>query len=886
MPKLNKGALALTFKFDCDRFLRIKLANNDEKQARSILEVKDRPGIELMQAAGKLWEAEKYQDLIDTLGSDKVVFELEKDVDTVLGRKPFKKITNLFEILGRDSPPVAIIEAEFLAPTSITPALQKTYEEFKLDPVRVRPDILWIRPSGTGTSFIGKNKVRPKYEIHIIDVKMAAEPSLKHFTEVTYYALALATAIEEAGLDKQYAVSAEGNIWPGNHDTNAFRSLVQSYVAKGSKDPCDEALRDTLKPVPYESYEYHVKQFFEDRLPRVLRTNIEDTSWHVSSKCQLCEYSNYCLTKAGEVDHLSRVAWLNEGQANLLRLHNINTTAQLAEAISSKDERWQSAIASSPQLRASGLALEARTRSLATNTPIPIEGRRCGMMPGWTDQSIFITVHFDPGSGISFALGAKRLYFPHGRKPGDPPKIDEKVFIVDRVMSMNPATERERLKEFTTVVAGWLEEVSRINTGLPARERLSSHIFFWDTLELRQLKRMFERHMDHPDVLDLLDVLVRFFPPDNVLPDLDAFISQPGTVVKDVIKTLVGLPLAHNYSLLETANSLIVKNIENGSNYSFKLPFGFSTLMSDQIPFERAYELWQDKILLKHFNEFQHDYSKWQSYTRDEIYEGIKSATKVHLNALQHIVRILRENYKDRLTLKKGAFSASRSTQKSVPEPSRSLITFEKLNATCQKIENKNIRALPIDEREARFFSIRGLIPLPENEKSQALEQLRLEQPEYQNTTLYAFSFSTNSRDARFKERDFMVALSNESEDKDLDEPWRHRLGLSYAEAEVLMQNQGLTDDWILRKSVGDLLQVILIKLEASQDKPYLVLRPDDERLFNFALQQGIVTFDSPLVLDPMYKDFSSSRVEKTLIALGGQPAPIKRAKSRKQKNG
>ena len=38
----------------------------------------------------------------------------------------------------------------------------------------------------------------------MIDVKMAAEPSLRHFTEVTYYALALAAALRQHGLAERY----------------------------------------------------------------------------------------------------------------------------------------------------------------------------------------------------------------------------------------------------------------------------------------------------------------------------------------------------------------------------------------------------------------------------------------------------------------------------------------------------------------------------------------------------------------------------------------------------------------------------------------------------------------------------------------------------------
>jgi len=883
MAKLDKGTLALTFKFDCDRFLRFRLASDAERDSLGVsAETYKRPGIELIKAAGRRWEADKYQDLIDTSDDGKVVFLLEDKVDDLLGRKPFKKIQNLFDILRQQEPPQAIIEAEFTVPTNITPGLQKAYDDFGLDQVRVRPDILWIRPGGTGAPLIGNGTV-PEYEIHIIDVKMAAEPSLRHFTEVTYYALALATAIQQEGLGGRYAVSAEGTIWPGSHDINAFRNLVQLNQAKGAADPVSEALSETLIRVPYEVYEVHVKQFFEDRLLRVLQTDMEDASWHVGPKCQLCDYVRYCRDKASECDHLSRLAWLNQGQAELLRSNGITSTAELTEAVTTADDRWQSVIDSSHQLRADGPALATRARSLTEGAPFRVDGRRSAMIPAWTDQSIFITIHFDPGSGISFALGAARLYFPHGRKPGDPPVTDEKIFIVDRVDAMNPETERERLKEFATVVSEWLEEVSTVNTGLPARDRLSSHIFFWDMLEVRQLKRMFERHMQNPDVIELIEVLTRFFPPDSLLPDPDAFKSQPGTIVKEVLRMLVGLPVAHDYSLFDAANSFFPNVREDGTPYKFDLPFGFATPMSDQIPFERAYELWQDKIFVRHFNKLHPtDPSKWRRYTRDELYDGIKRATKVHLQALQHIVRRLRENYKDRLVLKKSGFSAARSSQASVPEAARSLIAFEKLNVACQEMENRNTRSLPVDEREARFFSIRGLTLKPQAEADPIIDEIKFANPQYQHETLYVFDFSPTSRDSRIKEGEFTVALSNENEYVDLDEPWRRRLGLGFQDAEELLGEHGLTERWMTNKSIGALLQVEVIRLEAMQDNPYVVLKPGHQGLFQFAVAQGLVALDSPIVLDPMYRDFSSDRIEKALRSVGGKAAPIKRARKRR----
>ena len=872
MAKLDKSTLALTFKFDCDRFLRFRLASDDEREIIGVVdETYKRPGIELIRAAGRRWEADKYQDLIDLSRDGRVVFLLGEEVDPILGREPFKKISNLFDLLRQQEPPLAIIEAEFVVPENTTPGLQKAYEDFGLDEVRVRPDIIWIRPSDTGAPKADGEAI-PEFEIHIIDVKMAAEPSLRHFTEVTYYAMALEAAIRREKLSDRYAVSMESAIWPGNHDRNAFRNLVRRYEAKKIPDPVSKALSETLIRIPHEAYKIHVRKFFEDRLLRVLAVEMEEAKWHVGPKCQLCEYLSYCKENASKCDHLSRLPWLNQGQADLLRQVGLTTTKLLLESATGPDNRWQSVIKSSHQLRANGPALATRARSLAQGVPLLIEGRRSAMIPAWTDQSIFITLHFDPGSGISFSLGASRVYWQLGRNKGDPPITDEKIFIVDRVDAMNPETERERLKEFVTAVSRWLTEISDVNRNLQARERLSSHFFVWDMLQVRQLKRMFERHMRHPDVIELIELLTRFFPPDSMLPDPETYKSQPGTVVKEVIRLLVGLPIPHNYSLFDVANKFFPTILDDGRSYEVKLPFGFTTPMSDQIPFERAYELWQDNISLAHLARPNLSGSfKQQRYTRDELYNGIKNATKVHLQALQTVVYRLRKHCRNQLVMKKTGFSAASPSRARIPEAARSLIAYEKLDVVCREIENRKMRLLPVDEREARFFSIRGLTQKPQLEADQIIKDVKLEYPQLRSETLYVFNFSSNSRDSKISEGDFTVVLSNENEYTDFDKLWRLHLNLTFFAAEDLLEQNNLGERWMVNRTIGDLLQVKVIQLDAVQEIPYVVLKPRHQGLFQFAIDQQIVNLNSLLVLDPIHRDFSSARIEKALKTVGGR---------------
>lgn len=738
MRSLGKNTIANTFKFDCDRFLRFKLATADEQKKLGVKEgFENRPGVNLIIEAGVRWETEKFQDLLDTAGQNNVEHRIESKVDALLGRQKFDKVENLFDLLRRTSPPLAIIEGEFDVPSTITPALDHAYKKHGLERVKARPDILWLRRSPTGAPLINGNDQKPEYELHIIDVKLAAEPTLKHFTEVTFYALALAEALKQEGLSDRYAASAQGLIWPGSHDANEFRNLHRDKLAKREADPLTAALLQTLRPVPYEVYVLQLKNFFEGRLLQVLDKPAADAAWHVAPKCHICEYLPFCQKEAEDKDHLSRLAWLQQGQANLLRQSGISTTQQLAKAVEQNSPEWQQAIATSHQLRAEEKALWARANSLQTQQPEVIIKRASPLMPAWSDLSIFLTVHFDMGSGLTFAMGASKVHFLPGRQPGDKPQTEVKTFIVDRATNWQTDSERARLAEFIDVVSGWLTKLSDDNALLPAKQRQSAHIFFWDKLELKQFKRMLERHLDASEIVERVELLLRLFPPDNLLPDPDLFKSQPGTIVKEVIRSLMGLPLAHDYTLLDAANVFHPRLFPDGKPVQFTVPFGFETPLTELIPFERAYEIWQDRVFLKHYNpQFPNDRNKWRNYTRNEIWDGLQQTLKTRLAALEHMVGALRKHYRNQLLLTKEPFSAAPPTQSKIPAKARNLIAFTRLNVAVDELKNRQERALPIEEREARFISIRDIRLAPEIFSQQAIEDLRASQPKYSQSDL------------------------------------------------------------------------------------------------------------------------------------------------------
>ncbi len=885
MPKLSKRILAETFKNDCERFFRFELSSEHEKKEISIdgnnYSLGNRPGVQLMQEAGNKWEIDKYDDLIRGFGSENIRFERKTEVNPRLGVKEFKEVTNLIDILKQETPPKVIIEGSFPIPQSVSSEIQEAYKLYGIEPSRAIPDIIWIRPYNTQSPLIqDEDELPPEYELHIIDVKMAAQASLKHFTEVTFYAIALDAFIRENKLNNKYRVSAKGLIWPGSHDAYEFKNRLRKHEAEGKISPAESALEETLIAVPYEIYEVHVKEFFKERMLPILATPPLQVAWHVSSKCQLCQYLSYCIKMASEVDHLSKIPWLNKTQAELLCDRGINKSLDLAIAIIQNIESWNAAKKINHQLRADELAILARAEALKDNEPKIVKERKSQLMPNWVDMSVFITVHFDPGSGITFALGAKRVYFKPLRTKGEPPLTNEQVFIVERVEQLNPDTERNRLIEFIDLVSSWYLEVDSDNESIRAQKRnsgerdsafgkMTAHAFFWSQLEATQFMRMIKRHMNHPDVVDRIELLMRLFPPDDILPpDLEIYKSQPGTIVKRVIKQLVGLPIPHDYTLIETANKFYPFLKEDGSLFQFYHSFGFSTPLNDQIPFERAYELWKDDVFLRHSEA-----KGKRKYTRDEIHEGIRRSVKIHLSALQQVVMRLREYCGNQLVLKKPPFSASKPSQMRIPQKSRNLVVFNKLNAISQEIENMHDTSLPIEEKESRFISIRGLVNKTDNYQVQ-IQEIRDTNNSLISSNIMAFEFSENSRDSKFKEGDFLCCLSNEELGVSIYSKWYPILGVNYYMAQELLDNAGvqLANYWI-NKNLSSIFRVNILKLESTAEIPYLIVEISNfsSQIFQFGIEYGLLDLSKPMVLDPVFEDYETADVENVLRLIGGR---------------
>lgn len=884
-PTLSKGTVALTFKFDCDRFLRYRLATRAERSQHDLPSSdqgkKRRPGIQLVADQGHLWEAKCYDDVVE-LATSQVVFKKSAEKDPNLGIYRYETVEeiDLIKRLRQTQPPAYIIEGTFRIPLEQT-AFPGLLDFVKANPGRLegaygRPDLMWVHRFDGEVELLPGSPTAPEYIIHIFDVKLAAEPSLRHFVEVTYYAFGLQAWLRaHPDLSKRYAVAAAGRVWPGTHDPHAFRNKVREKEARGSSNPMRDALLEMTEAVPHEAYWPRVREFLDERVPSVVAMEPEAPQWHVSSKCQLCDYAYHCTEQAlpQAKDHLSQVPGITAAQVRLLQREGIMTLSDLREEFQGRAPRWERLKKENQRFRAEEAALRTRVESLATSQVLPVSSRKTTLMPAFANRRIFLTTHFDPGTGLSFAFGAKSVYFPPGHVKGTPPLEERHQFIVD-TLPRGEATDSEKqaFLDLCRVVKAWLIEVDGVCQAAKARKAAwnefpTVQMYLWDPIEAKQFGRVLMRHLEDPKVLEEAEFFVRFFPAEKDLRDPEVTKQAPVTVVKPVVKQLLALPEPFDYSLWRTKFWLRpTMNPETGEYIYSRPRYGFIWPMTDQIPFERAYELWHRRVMLSHPDR---DGVKGRLYSRDELRGELQRTVENYCNALSDVVTGMGLRIKDRLLLRKdGFFLSSTAPLANLPMQSRAMLTHAKLNAIAQELENKELLAKPIEEREATFNCIRGLVRSSSARAAKLLQEAKAD-PRYFKTELLAFKFNENSRDTRLSAGDFMVLMRNENSTFNIDDMWYRALPvpLTWEEAEQLPFWPA--EERLQRSRLKSLLQVTIVRLDTVGSEPLVVVAAERANL-QLASAAALLDLAEPLVLDPLTRDFSTAQLEAALKAVGG----------------
>lgn len=866
MPKVGKEALSQFIRTECLRLLRLNLspdtqAFQQERVAAGMPPVQPpRPGLEYLAQAGEEWQADKIADLTDTFGTAVVIGDRYTDHT---GHERFREI-ELIQYLAMAPQGSFLVEAQF----DVGPAFEGALgiagyrQAYGLSYSRLRPDLIEVLPP---TSNIDRH-VTPagtvlwladddhRIKLRVIDIKLTAEPSPSYFAQVTYYSMTLAGWLVDQGLDNRYVVVPNAAIWPGSHDASCLVSTCREIEDQGGTPTHQQmwdAMQEDLEEVPFDVFVGRVKHFFMNDLQKAFACPWHQHTWHVDNRCKGCDYLGYpwidrngqptahvlhCMPTAEQTDHLSRVAFISRGASAALNDQGISNVPDLAQLQPSS-----SVFNAHFSLRATRNVIAGRAASLqARQSAIPPQSGTSGVMPKYADLHIYLSVDFDLGSAITFSLGVKafwvqpqpfgyvgqratQAYGPHTHV------IDQKAIPVER---------RELL--------AFLNNINAILTDARNRDGGTTVQFYiWDSVQYKHLTRIIGRHLQAILADQSIQHLAWLFPPEELLPNPTMETRRsPITIVREVVRTLLAAPIPHYYTLFHTARVYHRASLPAGVA-AFSVHPLFEDTLSDQIPSERAHEIWARVTRPR----------LWS----DQLVTLRETVTK-QLSALEAITQRLEEDL--RPTLQQIAPEIRiepPQRQAGISFDGQLWYGFAKLNAALGELEVHQIRAMPPEEREARYRSARLTRRLTGAEEAAALTRLGITQ----RPRMRIYEMRPESREVKAREGDFGFALAPENMPGFLD----RRLQL-ITQGTPLEPPNG--SGWRIYMETVTGVRIVAIDRDAGfiallPSGRYLTMLDDLER-------QGLADFSRDVVLDPIWVDTFTRKLRETLHAIGNPP--------------
>jgi DNA replication ATP-dependent helicase Dna2 len=928
---LSKRTLSQYVRGECRRRLRLDLYAGDATRKELGIPVKDvaRPGLALLVEQGRQFEREKFGELAQ-------VFAGRVTHGAVTAPRPgeesaFGKILldDHLDACGSDH---FLVEAEYVVTDPFIGAhgLRDLVDGSAFVPgsgatlrfAAVRPDILQVVPPAGAPRHV----ITPSGEVHtiaandprlglrIIDIKLTGEPSPSHFAELAYYGMTLAAWLERTGRDGRFVVLKDAAVWPGKHEASEIRRREfedrSNGVTNRSLARYLEGLGEDLETMPAEVVLGRVRRFFAvDLREAILAPDWQALPWHVDSGCSGCDYlgyswkarvdddtelpeetprAPYCWSTAEVNGHLSRVVGLTRGACGKLKEAMVESIAQLAAL-----RPGNPAFEEHQKLRAGRALFHARSGVLTNRLPpeIPEKAGTSAELPARSDIKVALSVDFDVGSGLTFAIGyqilthvpAERVVEPGGRA-WFKTRIERGQARVMLVEQKSLDAEREVLTEIMRhlvqdidAAAQQVEQANR-SLGLTDKERdrrATLQVYLWDRLNYDHLRRVMGRHLlavlappaqgQGPRIAPM----AWMFPADQIIEDADfTTVNSPISLVGEAIQALLAADVPHHYSLLGIANAYHPPRFDKGDG---KLPFRlnpfFQDPLSDQIPSERGHEVWNRRSPFKKVD--------YQGYR-----DGLKRAVRVRLDALLAVTERLTDDLK-------GQLSASAPTVRSVFDQTQPLqavsrdgeIIYQhaRLMAAADELEINLLMAMPPHQREAVFKSVRLEERLDGPAKAQALASLGLGVGAA-DPAILVFRMSPRSVQARIKVGEFNWSLMPESA-----LPLQHRsIAVLKDQHFALRTLLGPAQNFDYRRRLRSASQVSVLAFERVSQ--IVVLRADDPQMFA-ALEQADL-FDFAVdgrkgvfaILDPLPVElFLKKRLKPALKAIRVPPLSVSR---------
>ena len=893
MPKISKSVLSMYLRSGCQRQLALNLYSTQERLDHGMPHSLRDPALGLVGRAGLQWQVDRVEQLKRVCGDDNVKSGPVNDRGQI-ERTPLEKV------LG------SLREGQFVAEPAFEasgPTVRRTLgiEDLRdgfgvaIDMSDLAPDLIQVLPtmgdlpvdrSGVSEtvnplcqrivddgSIETLSRDDPRLRLRVIDFKMSSEPGSHYFAETAFYSIALAGWLTERRWNDRFVVSAAPGIWSVSEDGGELSRFLEEKGSGSSHGVSEVAqvVNADLDVAPYEVFAVRLKRFFSKELKEVARVPWDGLDWHVNAACSHCDFlghpevrppqgiggpgEKHCWQLGKSGDLLCQVAGMPRSGARLM--HGVfGTVAELAES-DMDNEVFQR----SHSLRAQRHVFPARARSLVSNQADLIEGAgTAATMPRWPDLHIYLFLEYDLSTAITAAFGV-RAFWLESRYPAndgrlqrrlewsefegnDEPDFREVLFVEERTVE----SEREALLRFLKTLKGIMDRTLAESTNGGGTSS-SYQIYIWDDAQRRQLVRVLGRHLtailEDPEIRDLAWL---FPPPELLARPEDVSRTGPFTIVASVVAATVAAPVPYHYTLLDLA-----QHYRAGGPSNFDLSWNYRQPLSDLVPAERLYGMW--------------DGSDKQAMS------GIRVAVRVKLSGLADVVRRLEQDLGNRLDRsaapKLGSTSANASN---LPLSSRLWLEYNRLNVAMEELEGYVIRAMPAHEREARFKSARLTERLEGGSKQRALELMaqatHMVAEEYGDLVVYRMA--ETSVDFNARPGDLGYALVPD----DKPELLSSNVGALLNSHDGFRLRAGTLRRGVSPGTVGEFGLLAFSIVNIDRANKLIAIRGGFRNHVVEMEQAGVADFRGNVTLDPVPFDASVTAIRETLDAIGRPDAP------------
>lgn len=703
----------------CDRELYLSLHEDSVLEANGMpVPLQARPGIGVLQTAGRDFEDERNDQLIQAFGN-LVIYQPDKGG----ANKPVK--APLASLLAKVTAlPSIILQGKF----EPSPFQNAAMANIGLQPVQVAqvppiagliPDIIVVRPAAADDEEVGADGCRrpidPKTEtrraLSIIDVKHTSEANPSYSAEVALYALFLSNWIVDQGFQNDYFVTIRSYLWTRfKQGQSALDSLISGASPASPIQYLDALIADS-EDANLRFYLPTVLHFFREDLLRVISTGDravngwEDLEWHVDGRCSACDWlghekwanskdkariaaqpTHYCYPAAKQTGHLSQIAGMTRGARKTLQINAIQDTAGAASAQSAHPAFQQHS-----HLKKERSRIPARAQALISSTTSVDNAAVLASLAPAPQLHVAITVNFDPSAGLLTGLSilGRATAYVKGQSPR---RFAPKCFVVDQ---KTLADEWVALEGLLSTLSDMVDQAEAF-VRAAGRTPLTAQVAFWEQRQFEELCAAMGRHL--PRVLSLTNrktkALAWLFPADELIEKPDGAVSPCVVFIDEIVRRVVFAPTPHVITLFDTAETYFSGPGPVRLGDAFYREF-----LTNGIPRERIYEIWSNVTTIRRGSV---------TVPRNTVIQEFANALDKQCRALNSIVERLRTDFKGQLKANapKLALSIPQGAR-NVAFDSKLWVWWEELQYHTRKLESHQRLALDAEALEASYEAIR-----------------------------------------------------------------------------------------------------------------------------------------------------------------------------------